>query len=60
MEAFEVSYVGGMHIEKNLNEMLIEDNLDIIDKLPTIKSSSSIPGTVIEDIKAKMLIVMQR
>jgi hypothetical protein len=37
MEAFEVSYVGGMHIEKKLNEMLLADNLELIEKLPAIK-----------------------
>lgn len=51
MEAFETCYVGGIHIEKRLNELLIEDNTDLIDKYPTVRDSKSFSGNTLEDLK---------
>jgi hypothetical protein len=34
MEGYETCYVGGIHIEKKLNELLLNDNTDMIDKWP--------------------------
>lgn len=60
MEAFEVSYTGGVHLEKRLNEMLIDDNLELVKRHATLKDTLNFSATVIDDLKTRALIVMQK
>ncbi|CDW77817.1 UNKNOWN [Stylonychia lemnae] len=60
MEAFETCYRGGIHIEKNLNELLIQDNKELVRRLPQFKDNTNFPQSVIEDLKIRSLVVMQK
>ena len=60
MEAFETCYTAGVHIEKYLNDLLIEDNKELVRKLPQFKDNLNFPATVLEDIKSRALVVMKR
>lgn len=60
MEAFEVSYTGGVHLEKRLNEMLIDDNVELVKRHATLKDTLNFSATVIDDLKTRALIVMQK
>eukprot|EP00347_Sterkiella_histriomuscorum_P021410 403334071 len=60
MEAFETCYTAGVHIEKHLNELLIEDNKELVRKLPQFKDNLNFPAAVLEDIKSRALVVMKR
>lgn len=37
MESFEVCYCGGAMIEKRLNELLIKDNPELVEKYAQLK-----------------------
>jgi len=59
-EAFGICYTGGAHIEKKLNELLIEDNKELVRKHPHFKENKDFPSSVIEDLKTRTLVVMQK
>jgi hypothetical protein len=60
VEGFNACYTAGIQIEKNINELLIEDNKDLIKNLSAFKNNQNFQCSVIEDIKAKYIVVMQR
>lgn len=60
MEAFEVSYTGGVHIEKRLNEMLIDDNVELVKRHASLKDTLNFSASMIDDLKTRALLVMQK
>lgn len=60
MEAFEVCYTGGIHIEKQLNELLMQDNKELARRHPILRENLNFPSNIIEDMKTRTLFVMQK
>jgi hypothetical protein len=54
VEAFEICYAGGIHIEKELNNNLAIDNKEVIRKDHT-DDNYSFSSTIIEDLKVKSI-----
>ena len=61
VEAFEICYAGGVHIEAKLSKMIREDNMQlltkIIPKLP--QYAHDLPSKIVEDVKVRALFTMQ-
>jgi hypothetical protein len=61
IEAFQICYAGGVHIERNLSKMIRDDNqrllAKLIQQLPHYKDD--LPSKIIEDVKVRTLFVMQ-
>eukprot|EP00350_Pseudokeronopsis_sp_OXSARD2_P010783 CAMPEP_0170547622 /NCGR_PEP_ID=MMETSP0211-20121228/6018_1 /TAXON_ID=311385 /ORGANISM="Pseudokeronopsis sp., Strain OXSARD2" /LENGTH=100 /DNA_ID=CAMNT_0010852767 /DNA_START=488 /DNA_END=790 /DNA_ORIENTATION=+ len=49
-----------MAIEKKLNDFLIQDNPELVERIPWLKETKSIPISVLEELKVRALHVMSR
>lgn len=56
MEGFKVCYTAAVQLEKKLHELLLEDN----PQLEKIIPSKLIPAEIIEDLKCKLVLVLNR
>lgn len=61
IEAFQICYAGGVHIEQHLSRMIRDDNqrllAKLIQQLPHYKDD--LPSKIIEDVKVRTLFTMQ-
>ena len=60
-EGFQICYAGGVHIEKQLSQLIREDNARLLAKIiPEVPHyAHDLPSKILEDVKIRALFVMQ-
>ena len=56
-------YTGGVHIEKEINNLLVKDNVDnntMLQRIPEKRLPANFPLHIIEDIKVRTLMCLGR
>ncbi len=48
-------YTGGVHVEKRVNELLLDDNVELVRRHPTLKDTLNFSASVIDEMKTRTL-----